>query len=102
MSDEFNDTIFRADSLATEQENNDEHENVPVRASITMKKPSVDFNAEKTPSHPREESKKQKKGAGKMLWSMAASLRNMMTKKLMGNNSSERSHSNHQSIDETD
>ena len=42
-----NDTIFRADSLPTEQEQEagEADDNVPARPSIVMKKPTADFNA---------------------------------------------------------
>lgn len=46
----------------------------------------MDFNAMTAPKLPKAEGKQEKKGAGKMLWSMAASLRNMVTKKLKGTN----------------
>ena len=53
-----------------------------------MKKPSVDFNAmgpnflNKKSESAAEAQQQQKKGAGGMLWSMASSLRKMVTKRL--------------------
>ena len=90
MADEINETqtFWRADSLATEQEDQSNGVNIPVRASIQMKKPSIDFNAmgpnflNKKSESAAEAQQQQKKGAGRMLWSMASSLRKMVTKRL--------------------
>ena len=103
QKDPFNETqtIWRAESLPSEPAESQDAGNgdVPVRSSITMKKPSIDFNAVGTNVFNKKTSHSQsmdsgdgtngesggtgkKKGAGKMLWNMAASLKNMVTKKL--------------------
>ncbi len=47
MAEEFNETqtFWRADTIAIQQEDQTDDFTIPVRASIQMKKPSVDFNA---------------------------------------------------------
>jgi len=86
-ADQFNETIFRADSLATEQEVGDD-DSMPVRASIQMKKPSIDFNAiapnflNKISTADVSEQKSTAKAKGKMFWGLATSLKNMVTRRL--------------------
>ena len=69
---------------------------VPVRPSITMMKPTIDFNAAESSnksSHSQNTTQtsseseastdsKRKKGAGKVFWNMATSLKNMVAKRL--------------------
>ncbi len=47
MAEEINETqtFWRADTIANQQEEQTDDFTIPVRASIQMKKPSVDFNA---------------------------------------------------------
>ena len=88
--DPFNETqtIWKDESLPSEaSESTDSGSDHPARASIQMKKPSIDFNAvgtsyqNKTSGAAKDNDSKGKKGAGKMIWGMAASLRTMVTKR---------------------
>ena len=106
-------TIFRADSLPTEQAEAEQtpayngNVKLPVRPSLSMKKPSIDFNAcgpdfinkvslaaaqANAASVNSEGQNGNSKGGGKrpgkMFWNIASSLRKMVTKRLGGKSSS--------------
>lgn len=102
MADPFNETqtIFRADtdSVQPTEAHTSADSNIPARASIAMKKPSIDFNAmepdfrskisaaqhEIDRNVDQQSAAAKPKGAGKRLWSMASTFGRMITKKFTG------------------